>query len=306
MDFGSLLQFLLLMWNVYNGAKGFAGLALTYNQGLAAADRLLEVFSLQPTVREAPHALSLPVVSGELEFRNVSFSYDGVTEVVRDVSFHLQPGEQVAFVGPSGSGKTTIIALAARLYDPSSGSVLLDGNDLRRLKFSSLRRAIAIVPQDALLFSGTIYDNILFGRGGYSPDDVEQAAALANASDFISSLPHGYQTEVGERGSLLSGGQRQRIAIARALLAKPKLLLLDEATSALDPASEQAIRATLETLRHHVTTLIIAHQLTTVRQADRILVLQDGHIVEEGSHGQLLAAGGAYAKLVAGAELTSA
>jgi len=236
-------------------------------------------------------------VTGAIEIDGVSFAYDGVTEVLRDVHLDVRPGEILALVGPSGSGKTTLVSLLPRLWDVTSGAIRLDGHDVRGLTTTSLREQIGLVAQEAVLFGGTVHDNIRYGRLDATDAEIEAAARAANAHDFIMALPGGYQTPVGDRGSRLSGGQRQRIAIARAILKDPPILLLDEATSSLDNESERLVQEALERLEEGRTTIIVAHRLSTIRSATRIAVLDDGWLVELGSHDELLAQGGLYARL---------
>ena len=236
-------------------------------------------------------------MTGAIEIDGVSFAYDGVTEVLRDVSLDIRPGEILALVGPSGSGKTTLVGLLPRLWDVTSGAIRLDGHDVRGLTTASLREQIGLVAQEAVLFGGTVRDNIRYGRLDATDAEIEAAARAANAHDFITALPDGYETLVGDRGSRLSGGQRQRIAIARAILKDPPILLLDEATSSLDNESERLVQEALERLEEGRTTIIVAHRLSTIRGATRIAVLDDGWLVELGSHDELLAQGGLYARL---------
>jgi ABC-type multidrug transport system fused ATPase/permease subunit len=235
-----------------------------------------------------------------IEFDGVTFAYgDRETTVVDKVSFAVEPGQVCAVVGPSGSGKTTLARLLLRFYDPDEGVVRLDRVDVRDLEVAALRAVMAVVSQDPILFSGSVRDNIRYGRLDATDEEVEEAARLANAETFIREFPDGYDTKVGERGVQLSGGQRQRVSIARAILRDPRVLILDEATSALDAVSEGLVQEALERLQEGRTTLVIAHRLSTVRDADRILVLDEGRVVEEGTHAELIDAAGAYAKLVA-------
>ena len=251
----------------------------------------------EPDVRESPTARPLPRVDGRIALRNVSFRYAEGEEVLRDIDLEIAPGEMVALVGPSGAGKTSLANLVMRFYDPTEGRVEIDGHDVREVTFHSLRSQIGLVPQETVLFGGTIRENILYGKVGASEEEVVSAARAANAHDFILSLSEGYGTSVGERGVKLSGGQRQRLAVARALLKDPRILILDEATSSLDAESESLVQEALERLMQGRTTLVIAHRLSTIRKANRILVLSDGRIVEQGNHRELLARGGAYHRL---------
>ncbi|UCH36174.1 MAG: ABC transporter ATP-binding protein [Armatimonadota bacterium] len=271
---------------------------LSVQQALAAARRILEVVDQEPTVRDAPDAVPLPRVRGDVRFRDVSFAYgDGGDEALRGIEVEVQPGEVIALVGPSGAGKTTLVNLLPRFYDPTSGAVEIDGCDLRGVTLKSLRDQTGIVPQETILFGGSIYDNIRYGKMYATPEEVFAAARAANAEEFIRAMPQGYEFDVGERGLRLSGGQRQRIAIARALLKDPAILVLDEATSSLDMESEALVQDALERLMKGRTTFIIAHRLPTVRNADRILVLDEGRIVEHGSHDELVSRGGLYGRL---------
>lgn len=270
-----------------------------FKQGQASVDRIFELLEIQPTVVEFPDARPLPPVTGKVEYRQVCFRYQPDQPVLQDLNLLAHPGEAIALVGASGAGKTTLVNLLPRFYDPQAGEVLIDGIDIRRVTLASLRRQIGIVPQETVLFSGTIAQNIAFGQKSFDLAAVEAAAKVANAHQFISQFSQGYQTWVGERGVNLSGGQRQRIAIARAVLLNPRILILDEATSALDSESEALVQEALERLMRDRTTFIIAHRLATVRRADRILVLERGEVVESGSHTELLAQGNRYARFYA-------
>lgn len=267
-------------------------------RSIAAAIRVFEVIDIKATVKERPDAVDIHPVSGSVEFKNVSFHYEsGQAHVLNNINVRVSPGEIIALVGPSGAGKSTFINLIPRFWDPIEGSISIDGHDIRELKILSFRKHIGIVPQDTLLFSGTIKDNIAYGKTGATQEDIVRAAKMANAHDFIMALPKGYDALVGEKGYKLSGGERQRIAVARALLRDPRILILDEATSSLDAASERLVQDALEKLMKGRTTFVIAHRLSTVMFADRILVLEKGRIVEEGKHEDLLKHGGLYKKL---------
>jgi ATP-binding cassette, subfamily B, bacterial len=270
-----------------------------FKQAEASVDRVFEIMAIEPAVKEIENAPDLPPVSGKVEFRRVSFAYRPDKPVIDGMGLMVFPGEAIALVGASGAGKSTLVNLLPRFYDPQSGQILIDGTDIRDVSLRSLRRQIGIVPQETTLFSGSIAQNIAFGQRDIDLAAVEQAARIANAHQFISQLPQGYETWVGERGVNLSGGQRQRIAIARAVLLNPRILILDEATSALDSESEALVQEALERLMDNRTVFIIAHRLATVRRADRILVIEQGKIVESGTHQELLDHSGRYARFYA-------
>ncbi|HYW20896.1 MAG TPA: ABC transporter ATP-binding protein [Nodularia sp. (in: cyanobacteria)] len=270
-----------------------------FKQGEASVDRVFELMAIQPTVLEKPNAIALPPVKGKVEYHHVSFAYKPGEPVLKDISLLALPGEAIALVGASGAGKTTFVNLLPRFYDPEAGQILIDGVDIRDVKLQSLRRQIGIVPQETVMFSGTIAQNIAFGQDSFDIEAVAEAAKIANAHQFITQLPEGYNTWVGERGVNLSGGQRQRIAIARAVFLNPQILILDEATSALDSESEALVQEALERLMQNRTVFIIAHRLSTVRRCDRILVLERGQIVESGTHEQLLKLERRYARFYA-------
>ena len=293
-DFGAFLTALFLM---YMPIKRLSKANNVIQQAVACHARITEVLENTPVIRDAPNAYPLPSVKGAVRFENVSFAYDRSRPVLAGIDFEVQPTETVAIVGLSGAGKTTIINLLARFYEPTSGRVLVDGTDIRDVTLDSLRSRIGLVTQEIILFNESIRDNIAYGLEGAPDDRVVAAAKAAKAHDFIMQLPEGYATSIGERGGLLSAGQRQRLAIARALLKAPPILILDEATSALDSESEHLIQEALATLRQGRTTVIIAHRLSTVRSADRILVIEAGRIAERGSHDELIRRDGLYRKL---------
>ena len=266
-------------------------------QANGAGERIFSTIDTVPEIQNAPNAVTLPPVEGHIIFDQVAFRYHTGHEVLSGIDFTVEPGEVIALVGPSGSGKTTLVNLLPRFYDPTAGHILIDGFDVRDLSLESLREQVGIVPQETMLFYGSIMDNIRYGKLDASEDEILQATCSANALDFVEQLPEGFNTMIGERGTRLSGGQRQRIAIARALLKNPRILILDEATSALDTESEYLVQQALDRLMMNRTTFVIAHRLSTVKGANRLMVLCDGRIVESGTHQDLLVTGGLYARL---------
>jgi len=266
-------------------------------QGLTDMEAMFTLLNVPQEVADAPNAPALAVTAGAVSFRDVRFSYRPDREILKGVSFEVPPGRMLAIVGPTGAGKSTISRLLFRFYDATGGAVLIDGQDVRSVTQDSLRRAIGVVPQDTVLFNDTIGYNIAYGRPDASEEVVVQAAKLAQVHDFVLKLPEGYKTRVGERGLKLSGGEKQRVAIARTILKDPRILILDEATSALDTRTEQEIQASLRDVSRGRTTLVIAHRLSTVVEADEIIVLEDGQIAERGTHAALIAEDGLYAEM---------
>ncbi|WP_454064185.1 ABC transporter ATP-binding protein [Candidatus Nitrospira salsa] len=291
---GDLFAFVLFAGILIGPFGSVARVFAQLKESQGAMARVFEILDAQPEIYDVPEAITLPEIQGRIRFEQVRFAYDPRQEVLSSVTFEVQPGERVAVVGPTGAGKTTIINLLHRFYDPTAGAVFVDGYDLRSVRLDSFYRQIALVPQENILFGDTILENIRYGRSEAGEDEVYAASLGAHAHEFILSLPDGYQTLVGEKGVNLSGGQRQRIAIARAFLKNPRILIMDEATSALDSQSETLVQAALNNLMVGRTTVIIAHRLTTVQTADRIFVLNHGHIVEEGPHAELLEQQGLY------------
>ena len=291
---GELFAFVLFAGILIGPFGSAARVFAQIKEAQGAMRRVFDILDTAPDVRDRPDAVDMPSIIGHVTVERVSFAYDARQPVLIDISFDTKPGEVIAFVGPTGSGKTTLVNLLHRFYDPSSGTIAIDGYDLRGVRLDTLYRQIALVPQETILFGGTIFDNIRYGREDATEDEVRDAARAANAHDFISALPDSYATIVGEKGVNLSGGQRQRLAIARAVLKNPRILILDEATSALDTESERLVQEAVERLMVGKTTFVVAHRLSTVQRANRILVFNKGRIVEQGDHASLMAAKGLY------------
>lgn len=294
---GSLIAFLVYAINIANPIKRITRVYGNIQRAMAAAVRIFEILDLQSDIKEQENAPELTISQGAVRFQNICFSYNDKETVLKDISFESRPGQMIAIVGPSGAGKSTIANLLPRFYDVQQGGIFIDGVDIRAVRIDSLREQIGIVPQETLLFNGTVYENIKYGRLEASASEIYAAARAANAEEFILTLTDGYDTMLGDRGVNLSGGQRQRIAIARALLKNPQILILDEATSALDTQSEQIVQEALDRLMVGRTSFVIAHRLSTIQKADRILVLDKGELVESGTHEELLRHKGMYAKL---------
>lgn len=293
-----LITFLLYINNFTDPVKKLVSFTEQFQNGYSGFERFLEVLSIAPDIADRPEAVSLEDVRGDIEFRNVSFHYEDSQEcVLNQINLKVKAGDYVALVGSSGAGKTTLCSLIPRFYEVSEGTVYVDGTDVRDIRLESLRNHVGIVQQDVYLFAGTIMDNIRYGKPGASDEEVVRAAKRANAHEFIMSFPEGYDTDIGQRGVKLSGGQKQRIAIARVFLKNPPILIFDEATSALDNESERVVQSSLENLAKNRTTFVIAHRLTTIRNAGKILVLTEEGIAEEGTHEELLEKKGLYESL---------
>jgi ATP-binding cassette subfamily B protein len=297
LEVGVLVAFIAYLNSFFDPLQQLSQLYNTFQASMAAVQKVYKVLDTDPDMLDAPDAVDLPDVRGGVEVRAVTFGYDPDKPVLHDVDLTIPAGKTVALVGATGAGKSTVIKLLARFYDPQAGEILIDGHDLRKITQRSLREQLAVVPQEAFLFSGSVLDNIRFARPSASDDEVKRVARIVGVHDFVESLPEGYDTEVQEGGSGLSTGQRQLISFARALLADPRILILDEATSSVDSESERRIERAMEVLFSGRTSIIVAHRLSTVRYADDILVVDGGRIAERGTHGELVAAGGLYAGL---------
>ncbi len=293
-----LITFSLYVSTFVTPIRKLAQFSEQYMQGMAGFSRFLEIMNTNPSVTDSPDAIELEQVEGEVEYKNVSFSYDNNVPVLENINLHIAPGETLAVVGPSGGGKTTLCQLLPRFYDVCSGAVQIDGRDIRDFTQQSLRRHVGIIQQDVFMFAGTIKDNIRYGRPEATDEEIVEAAVRAEIHKEIMEMPNGYDSYIGERGVMLSGGQKQRLSIARVFLKNPKILVLDEATSALDTVTEQRIQQSLDELSRGRTSIIIAHRLSTVRNADKIAVVEDEHVVELGSHHELMEKNGVYAELV--------
>jgi len=294
---GGFMGFLLLVNVFFRPVEKINAVLETYPRGIAGFKRYLELLETEPDIADAPDAVDAGLLKGRIVFQNVGFGYDSHKRVLNGIDLTILPGETVAFVGPSGAGKTTICSLVPRFYEVQEGSITVDGVDIRHMTLSSLRRNIGIVQQDVFLFAGNIRDNIAYGRLGASDEEIMEAARRARLNEMIAGLPDGLETVIGERGVKLSGGQKQRLAIARIFLKNPPVLILDEATSALDTETERAIQTSLAELAVGRTTLVIAHRLATIQHADRIVVVDESGLVEQGRHLDLIAADGVYRRL---------
>jgi ABC-type multidrug transport system fused ATPase/permease subunit len=294
---GTMVAFLAYIATIYDPINRLTEVDNIFQEAIAAGERIFELLDEVTEVKDAPNAIELPAIRGELVFDRVHFRYGEGDQVLHAVNFSMAPGEMVALVGPSGAGKTSIANLICRFYDPIKGHVTIDGYNLRNIKLTSLRRQVAVVLQDSFLFNNTVAENLYYGKPDATEAELTAAARAANAHEFILQLPDGYDTEIGERGVKLSGGQKQRLALARAILADPRILILDEATSSVDAEAEYLIQQALERVLKGRTALVIAHRLSTIRNADKIIVLDRGRIAEIGKHEDLMLCGGLYSQL---------
>ncbi len=298
LDPGGFIAFVAIFSQITRPVRTFIDQFANINQGIAAGERIFSIIDSKPEIQDKPDAREFTGLKDRIEFRNVHFSYDGSREVIDGISFEIRHGQTVALVGPSGGGKSTLSELLPRFYDPTSGDILIDGVSLRDYSQESIRAHMSVVAQDTILFNDTIEHNIAMGRRGATPEEVVEAARVANADDFIRECPEGYDTNIGDRGVKLSGGQRQRLSIARAVLKNPDILILDEATSALDTESEKLVQDALNNLLKGRTSVVIAHRLSTIHNADQIIVVDHGRIAEQGTHAELMERNGIYAKLI--------
>src|SRR5438874_975219 len=305
LSLGVLLVFIAYLVMLYQPLESLTYTAWAMEGATAGARRCFEILDSRDDVVDSPNAIGIEKTNGAISFQNVSFGYDSKREILSDVNLEIAPNQLIALVGGTGAGKSTLLSLVPRFYDPTSGRLTLDGRDIREITKKSLRQRIAIVLQDTLLFSTTVRENIAYGRPDATGEEIREAARRAQADEFISQLPNGYESEVGERGGHLSVGQRQRIGIARAFLKNAPILLLDEPTSALDPTTESAIMETIKELMRGRTTIIITHRIATIHNVDQIVVLENGRVVEQGRGPELVARGGVYAKLHASGKFTA-